>query len=55
MGTFDVCPKCRGKYIFRVRRVSGYLEDLDFFTAGKKAEESHRRPNQFINDTRGDG
>lgn len=44
-GTFDDCPKCGSHDIYRVRRVSGYLEDLSFFTAGKKAEVAHRRPN----------
>ena len=44
-GTFDSCPKCGSDEIHRIRRVSGYLEDLDFFTAGKKAEVSHRTPN----------
>jgi ribonucleoside-triphosphate reductase len=50
MGTFDSCNRCGGKDIHRIRRVSGYLEDLDFFTPGKKAEERRRRPNAFIHD-----
>lgn len=44
-GTFDICSKCGSKEINRVRRVSGYLEDLEFFTSGKKAEVAHRKPN----------
>ncbi|MGD0318239.1 MAG: anaerobic ribonucleoside-triphosphate reductase [Nitrososphaerales archaeon] len=44
-GTFDDCPNCGSHEIYRVRRVSGFLEDLRFFTAGKKAEVAHRRPN----------
>ncbi|MBP5591461.1 anaerobic ribonucleoside-triphosphate reductase [bacterium] len=44
-GVFDVCPKCGGKDITRIRRVSGYLEILDGFTKGKKAEEKNRRAN----------
>lgn len=44
-GVFDICPKCGGKNITRIRRVSGYLEILDGFTKGKKAEEKHRRAN----------
>ena len=44
-GVFDSCPKCGGKNITRIRRVSGYLEILDGFTKGKKAEEKHRRAN----------
>ena len=48
LGTFDDCPKCGSKDIFRIRRVSGYLEELEFFTAGKKAEVMYRRPNASI-------
>ncbi len=44
-GTFDDCPGCGSHNVYRVRRVSGYLEDLSFFTAGKKAEVARRRPN----------
>ena len=44
-GTFDDCPKCGSHEIYRVRRVSGYLEDLNYFTRGKKAEVTHRKPN----------
>ena len=44
-GTFDDCGKCGGQNIQRIRRVSGYLEDSEFFTPGKKAEVSYRRPN----------
>jgi len=52
-GTFDQCIKCGSDDINRIRRVSGYLEELDFFTAGKKAEVAHRTPNKFINDQGG--
>jgi len=55
MGTFEDCPKCRGKDILRIRRVSGYLENLDYFTPGKKAEERRRRPNAFIHEPRREG
>ena len=44
-GIFNICPKCGGKDITRIRRVSGYLEILDGFTKGKKAEEKNRRSN----------
>ena len=44
-GTFDVCGKCGSSNILRIRRVSGYLEDLAFFTPGKKAEVAYRKPN----------
>jgi anaerobic ribonucleoside-triphosphate reductase len=44
-GIFDVCPVCGSKNITRIRRVSGYLEILDGFTKGKKAEEKSRRAN----------
>lgn len=49
LGTFEDCPKCGSKDILRIRRVSGYLEELEFFTHGKKAEVAHRRPNLNIN------
>lgn len=48
LGAFDVCSKCGSYDIYRIRRVSGYLEELEFFTAGKKAEVAHRRPNSYI-------
>ena len=44
-GVFDECPVCKGRNILRIRRVSGYLEVLDGFTAGKKNEEKTRRKN----------
>lgn len=44
-GIFDICPICGSTDITRIRRVSGYLEILDGFTAGKKAEEKNRRSN----------
>lgn len=44
-GVFDECPNCGSKKITRIRRVSGYLEILDGFTKGKKAEEKNRRRN----------
>ncbi len=44
-GTFDTCGECGSHNILRIRRVSGYLEDVEFFTPGKKAEVAHRKPN----------
>ena len=44
-GVFDECPECHSTKITRVRRVSGYLEILDGFTDGKKAEERNRKAN----------
>ncbi|MBN2150942.1 MAG: anaerobic ribonucleoside-triphosphate reductase [Candidatus Lokiarchaeota archaeon] len=44
-GTFDDCTSCGSKDIKRIRRVSGYLEEAEFFTPGKKAELAHRKPN----------
>ena len=44
-GVFDTCPGCGSGSITRVRRVSGYLEILDYFVSGKKAEVAHRRSN----------
>ncbi|MHB8360736.1 MAG: anaerobic ribonucleoside-triphosphate reductase [Thermoplasmataceae archaeon] len=48
LGIFDNCSQCGGNDILRIRRVSGYLEDLNYFTAGKKAEEIQRKPNAYI-------
>ena len=44
-GTFDACPHCGSKDVKRIRRVSGYLETLDEFSVGKKAEERKRLAN----------
>lgn len=44
-GVFNTCPHCHSSNITRIRRVSGYLEILDGFTKGKKAEEKNRREN----------
>lgn len=44
-GTFDQCPHCGSLNVTHIRRVSGYLENAAFFTDGKKAEVTHRRPN----------
>ena len=44
-GVFDKCPCCGSSKITRIRRVSGYLEILDGFTNGKKAEEKNRKRN----------
>ena len=54
LGTFDDCPKCGSNDIYRVRRVSGYLEALDFFTTGKKAEVAQRTPNLCFNKKEGE-
>jgi len=44
-GVFDKCSKCGGRNVIRIRRVSGYLEDLEYFTIGKKREVKRRRRN----------
>lgn len=44
-GTFDICPECGNNSIKHIRRVSGYLEDCDYFVPGKKKEVSCRRRN----------
>ncbi len=44
-GVFDRCPNCGCPSIKRIRRVSGYLEVLDYFVKGKKNEVNHRRRN----------
>lgn len=45
-GVFDTCSECGSSDILRIRRVSGYLENLDYFTYGKKAEVKNRLPNE---------
>ena len=45
-GVFDDCPQCGSRSIKRIRRVSGYLEVLDYFVNGKKNEVRHRRRNR---------
>ena len=45
-GTFDLCPNCGSEKIKRIRRVSGYLEDLSYFTNGKKCEVLNRKVNK---------
>lgn len=45
-GIFDECPLCKSRDITRIRRVSGYLEILDGFTNGKKAEVTKRKENK---------
>lgn len=44
-GVFDKCENCGSEKIKRIRRVSGYLEILDYFTQGKKAEVKNRKKN----------
>jgi len=44
-GVFDSCDSCGSKNILRIRRVSGYLEVLDFFTSGKRNEVGTRISN----------
>lgn len=44
VGTFDRCNCCGSLDIKRIRRVSGYLEETSYFTDGKKAEVSMRKP-----------
>lgn len=44
-GTFDICNNCGSSDIKQIRRVSGYLEDCNYFTKGKKAEIKVRKAN----------
>lgn len=44
-GLFDTCSKCGSDKITRIRRVSGYLEIVDYFTSGKANEEKNRKFN----------
>lgn len=46
-GTFYDCPECVSRNIKRIRRVSGYLEDLNYFTRGKVREVSLRQANSW--------
>lgn len=46
-GTFDSCSICGSQQIRRLRRVSGYVEDLDYFTPGKQAEVGQRCSNDM--------
>jgi len=46
-GIFDKCPKCNSDEIIKIRRVSGYLEILSFFTKGKKMEVKRRMINKM--------
>jgi len=39
----DLCPKCGGNEISRVRRITGYLSTLDRFNESKLAEIEHRQ------------
>lgn len=39
----DTCPRCGGKNISRVRRITGYLSTLDNFNDSKLAEAKARR------------
>jgi len=48
IGTFDTCYNCGSDNIQRIRRVSGYLEDSEFFTQGKRAEVANRKPNMNV-------
>ena len=44
-GTFDICGQCGSHDIKRIRRVSGYLEEMEYFTDGKFAEAQKRKSN----------
>ena len=39
----DICPKCGGDHISRVRRITGYLSTLDRFNDSKLAEVQNRQ------------
>jgi ribonucleoside-triphosphate reductase (formate) len=45
-GVFDICDNCESSNVIHYRRVSGYLEDLSYFTKGKKSEVNNRRDNK---------
>jgi ribonucleoside-triphosphate reductase len=44
----DVCPKCGGTHISRVRRITGYLSTIDRFNDSKLAEVRHRKIHQEL-------
>jgi ribonucleoside-triphosphate reductase len=44
----DVCPKCGGKHITRVRRITGYLSTIDRFNDSKLAEVRNRKIHQEL-------
>lgn len=45
LGTFDECPSCGSLDVMRLRRVSGYIEEVTHFTEGKIAEVQARKAN----------
>ena len=45
-GIFDACDECGSQEITRIRRVSGYLEIVDYFTSGKQQEAKTRTINK---------
>ncbi|MCL2266106.1 MAG: anaerobic ribonucleoside-triphosphate reductase [Treponema sp.] len=45
----DTCPKCGGKNISRLRRITGYLSTLDRFNDSKLAEIHHRQVHHKFN------
>lgn len=47
-GTFDVCERCGSADIKRIRRVSGYLEEVPYFTKGKQMETEKREANLYV-------
>lgn len=50
LGIFDNCPSCGSNDVTRLRRVSGYLEELSHFTKGKAAEVKMRKANMYMTD-----
>ena len=45
----DICPRCGGSNINRVRRITGYLSTLDRFNDSKLAEIQNRQIHQNFN------
>jgi len=45
----DICPKCGGKNISRIRRITGYLSSLDRFNDSKLAEIKNRQIHETFN------
>lgn len=45
----EICPKCGGNNIKRIRRITGYLSSLDRFNDYKLAEVQNRQVHQNLN------
>lgn len=44
----DCCPACGGSDISRIRRITGYLAELDMFNQAKQEETRHRLAHHYL-------